>query len=55
MAVRGVVGRHLTNKLLLIAVVSIVKTGTGAETEYHRDANRAWRVVWNEWVCRGGP
>lgn len=26
----------------------------GAETEYHRDASRAWRVVWNAWVCRGG-
>lgn len=47
------VGRHLTNKLLLTAVVSIVKTGTEAETEYHRDAN-SWRVVWREWVCRGG-
>lgn len=50
---RAVVGRYLTNKLLLTVVVSIVKTGTGVEKEYQTEVSIAWRVVWNEWVCKG--
>lgn len=49
--VRAVVGRYLTNKLLTV-VVSIVKTGTGAEKEYQTEVSIAWRGR-NEWVCKG--
>ena len=33
--------------------MSIVKTGTGAEKEYHTEVGVAWRLVWTERVCKG--